>query len=67
MAALEQNQRVLWFERPGILIFDPGYRDAEGAPLGDVHVYEHRESVPAAQLAELETKYGHHLTWDLRR
>ena len=53
--------------RKAILIFDPGYVDEQGNPIGFVHIYEQRETVPRAELQSQLDKYGHSVSWILSR
>lgn len=46
-------------DREAVVIFDAGN---EG---GNVHVYEHAQTLPASRLNEVLAKYGHNIAWRL--
>ena len=59
--------RVLWFRSPPggkeILILDTGYRDQQGTPIGNIHIYEKKEVLPATELSDQTKKLGPHMEW----
>lgn len=46
-------------ERRAVLIFDGGY---EG---GDIHIYEHKETLPDSELDAQIRKHGHPMSWKI--
>ena len=62
---MQQDRRLYWFDKAGVLIFKPGYVDPEGKPMGQIHVYQHKESLPADQLADEIKKYGYPMSRQL--
>ncbi len=61
----DRKAKVYWFQKPkddrDILIFDPGYHG------GDIHIYEHNETMNATRLEEQLKKYGYHMDWKIIR
>lgn len=55
--------KVYWFQKPqdekDILIFDPGYIG------GDIHIYEHKETMKAIKLDEQLKKHEHNMDWKI--
>ncbi len=64
----EVEGRVYWFPRSkgekAILIFHAGYKDAKGNYIGFIHIYEHKETLPATELEKQIEKYGdNYMSW----
>lgn len=61
--------RVYWFKKPkgekDILIFHRGYVGISGEPIGDIHIYEHKETFKATELPNQLKKYGHYISWKI--
>lgn len=58
----KRTARIYWFpksDEPDVLIFDAGYQ------FGDIHIYEHKETLKATELEKTITTYGHNQIWDL--
>jgi hypothetical protein len=55
--------KVYWCQRPkgekDLLIFDAGHMH------GDMHVYEHKETLPATELNRLMTNYPSYQAWNI--
>jgi hypothetical protein len=64
-----EKPRLYYFpetrDRKAVLIFDSGYSDENGKRIGNIHIYELKETLPASQVIEQVKKYGHYLDWYL--
>lgn len=60
-----QKPRLYYFPetsgRKAILIFDSGYSFPDGKRIGNIHIYEFKETLPASQVDEQLRKYGHYI------
>lgn len=57
----DRKAKVYWFQDEKKLIFDPGYVG------GDIHIYNHDQSMSATHLEEKLKLFGHYMDWDIRR
>jgi len=57
----DRKAKVYWFQAEKKLIFDPGYVG------GDIHIYNHDQSMSATHLEEKLKLFGHYMDWDIRR
>jgi hypothetical protein len=62
------EQRLLWWDgyksRKAILIFDSGYKDETGKPIGNLYVYELVRTVSASDLRKETERLGSPtMTW----
>ena len=59
----KREAKIYWFKKTppekGLLIFDAGYN------YGDIHIYEHKETLKSTHLDELLKKHGYCMKWDL--
>ena len=56
-----REPKIYWFRKPkgekDVLIFDAGYQN------GDIHIYEHKETLPAKELNNEIIKHGYCVEW----
>ena len=56
-----RKAKVYWFKDEKKLIFDPGYIG------GDIHIYNHDQSMSANHLEEKLKLFGNNMDWDIRQ
>ena len=63
----ELEGEIYWVSRKDkdILIFHRGYVGNDGEPIGDIHIYEHKETLRATELQNQLKKYGRYLSWKI--
>lgn len=55
-----RKTKVYWFNSEKNLIFDPGYEE------GDIHIYNHDQSISAIYLEEKVKSFGNYMDWDIK-